>query len=291
MKKFNPEAWKKNQIRRESSSLGGRITYFDIPKGKSYWKLLPQIGDAEIPFSEAALYFMKDLQGVRRSFRGRTNDFTCPFLKTYVALKNSPDVDKNVLKKMKSSTKFFYNAVNVQTGEIGVLRIGFEAQKDIQSGVDDKIDEGVSEKLFDLSSEYVLKIHKTGETWNTTEYKASFVKLKAQDLNIPDEIDEESLPKLDQIYANLTEEEQYEIIQFNLEEDGIDLEQLFSKSKPSAPKKEVAPKAEKKKVTKEAKKEPEELESIEDESVSLEDDTDESLEDEDFDSILDELED
>lgn len=291
MKKFNPEAWKKNKVRRESSSLGGRITYFKIPKGKSYWKLLPPVGDSEVPFSEAALYFLKDLQDIKRSFRGRANDFTCPFLKTYVALKNSPDVDENVLKKLKSSTKFFYNAINVQTGEVGVLQLGFKAQKDIDCAIDDKIDEGVSEKLFDLSSEYVLKIQKTGENWNTTEYNLSFVKLKSQDLVIPDEIDEESLPKLDQINANLTEEEQYQIIQYNLEEDGIDLEQLFGKSKPSAPKKEVAPEAEKKKVTKEAKKEPEELESIEEEVVSLEDESGESLEDDDFDSILDELED
>lgn len=200
MSGFNRETWNKRRKERESrgGGGGGGVDFAKPSKGVSYWKLLPRAGSSD-PLYDPLLYFgYKKADGSFTVYKGLEKN--CPLLSRYVKLKKAGK-DK-LADKYKPKRVYHYNAVNAKTGELVVLQVGQMVQDDIDEAFEDRPS---TFNPFDPKNKYVVKIRRKGSSWNNTKYSASFVKVSSFEL--PEDVDLDNLPKLEDIHEEFTREE------------------------------------------------------------------------------------
>lgn len=193
-----------------------KIEYFNIPKGDSYFHVLPRWDDHPdgLPYHEVGLHFMVDNEGKKRAYlcAHYSGESRCPLCEKSKRLQGSSDLeDKSTGKSIRCVKRFMYNAAN-KAGEIKVLNAGpqlhgellYEFKEDLGAGFDPcSYDEGL-----------MIKVTRTGTDWMDTKYKARAERARHK---LPSELKDghSSLPKLDKIHETYSVEELEQVLAGN----------------------------------------------------------------------------
>lgn len=211
MSKFNKELWLQKQKQRQSknTSSDSKVNYFKVPLGKSYWKLLPPFSESGNPCFEARLYY-----GYKKDDNSRTvvkglPARDCPLYAKYInALEDAETKEeKKEAKQFSGRKQFIYNAVNAETGEVGILQLTATIQDGIDSSFDTRFEEDEDFNPFDPNNSFVLKIVRTqeGSDLLSTRYTAGFMSMK--DFKLDKSVDLNNLINLSKIYIEYTREQ------------------------------------------------------------------------------------